>query len=101
MNKTLKEELLEAEMKLDRLDKRMESGVERRHAERERAARARMHRMAIESKEFVYPENVATKVSQAIADPVTVNFAVDDEGNILGLCFHRSFYLFFALFWKH
>lgn len=88
MNKTLKAELLDAERRLDKTEKYMESGVERRLAEREKRARGRMYRMLEESKEFVYPENVATKVSQAIADPVTSNFAVDEEGNILGLCFY-------------
>ena len=88
MTEILKVSLLNAELALNKIDKQNEKSIETRLQERRKRARGKMIGMVKDSKEWVYPENVATKVSQAIADPITSNFAVDEEGNILGQCFY-------------
>ena len=84
MTETLKVDLFNSEKYLGDLDAIFERTVEKRLKKRQQEAGARMSRMVKESARFVYPENVATHVSKAIADPVTSNFAVDEEGNLSG-----------------
>ena len=84
--------LFEADKKLFLKEQEEHKNIQKLMDEREKEYEDRFDEIVRESANFVYPENYASKVVEAVQNPVTGSYSLDMDGDYIGrgLYFNES-----------